>query len=222
MTFKSAYIRLTFFYVFIVMIISVAFSLIIYELSYQELGRGLGKQVRTICDHPNGSQQCAPPMELERIRLAQLDESRGNIVSGLVYFNVLILVLSSAVSYLLAKRTLQPIEQMMEAQNRFTADASHELKTPLTAIRSEIEVNLRDGKMSLSEAKKLLASNLEEVSKLEGKNDVLTSEVKRFETARTKWENEKQGLIKRIQELETEIDKLIKKQCSESKSQEVS
>lgn len=55
----------------------------------------------------------------------------------------------------------------MEAQNRFTADASHELRTPLAAMRSEIEVGLRDEKISLTETKKLLTSNLEEISKLE-------------------------------------------------------
>jgi len=55
----------------------------------------------------------------------------------------------------------------MEAQNRFTADASHELRTPLTAMRTEIEVAIRDKKMNLLEARELLNSNLEEISKLE-------------------------------------------------------
>jgi signal transduction histidine kinase len=62
---------------------------------------------------------------------------------------------------------LQPLEDAIEEQNRFTADASHELKTPLAALRSEIEVALRDQKFGISDAKKLLNSNLEEIEKLE-------------------------------------------------------
>jgi signal transduction histidine kinase len=73
----------------------------------------------------------------------------------------------------LAKHTLKPIEQAMEAQNRFTADASHELRTPLTAMRSEIEVNLRNKQLNTTDAKKLLQSNLEEIEKLESLSNAL-------------------------------------------------
>ena len=57
-------------------------------------------------------------------------------------------VLSAIASYFLAKRTLRPIENAMAAQARFTADASHELRTPLAAMKTEIEVALRDKKMN--------------------------------------------------------------------------
>jgi signal transduction histidine kinase len=56
---------------------------------------------------------------------------------------------------------------MVEEQKRFVSDASHELRTPLTSLRTEIEVALRDKKMDLSDAKKLLGSNLEEVDKMQ-------------------------------------------------------
>jgi len=62
---------------------------------------------------------------------------------------------------------MQPIEQALEAQSQFTADASHELRTPLTAMKTEIEVAMRDKLLNISDAKKLLKSNLEEIEKLE-------------------------------------------------------
>jgi len=60
---------------------------------------------------------------------------------------------------------LARLEASFEAQRRFTADASHELRSPLTALKGEIELALRrerDGK----EYRRVLESNLEEVDRL--------------------------------------------------------
>jgi len=175
MHFKIAYLKLTLFYVLIVMVISVGFSVAIYQISSEELGRGLGRQTGILRDFPMNMPTSKNPIiqDLENIRLQQLEESSNNLQHNLIYFNLLILILSFVISYFLAKRTLKPIEEAMEEQNRFTADASHELKTPLTAMRSEIEVCLRDKKLSTSEAKKLLESNLEEIGKLESLSGAL-------------------------------------------------
>jgi len=48
-------------------------------------------------------------------------------------------------SWLLAARTLRPIREAHERQRRFVADASHEMRTPLTAIRATSENALRLG-----------------------------------------------------------------------------
>jgi signal transduction histidine kinase len=40
----------------------------------------------------------------------------------------------------LTRRSLQPVEQTMATLQQFTADASHELRSPLTAIKTAIEV----------------------------------------------------------------------------------
>jgi signal transduction histidine kinase len=77
------------------------------------------------------------------------------------------LVTGFFVSSILARRSLRPLEEMLSAQSRFTSDAAHELRTPLTAMKTEIEVSLRDKKLSKDEAVEVLESNLEEVQKLE-------------------------------------------------------
>ncbi len=167
MTFKAAYIKLTLFYVFIVMLISISFSVVIYRISYRELNFGLRRQMRILQDLPNPMMGPEHMSDLENVRAEQLGLSNRTLEMNLIYFNIIILFLSGLLSYWLARRTLKPIEQMVDAQNRFTADASHELRTPLTSMRTEIEVNLRDKKLAVDDAKRLLTSNLEEIAKLE-------------------------------------------------------
>jgi len=173
MTFKSAYIHLTIYYVLTAMTINIAFSAAIYQISSSELGRGLNRQTGILRNLPNDHMIPSMMQDLENIRLEQMETSSNHLQLNLLYFNLLILALSAFSGYFFAKRTMHPIEEMVEAQNRFTADASHELRTPLTAMRSEIEVGLRDEKITLSEQKKLLESNLEEIEKLESLSSAL-------------------------------------------------
>jgi len=163
MTFKKAYLKLTLFYVLIVMVISLVFSFTIFNISAREISRGFGKENKIFRDlQKNGG----PPFS-EEMRLAQIEEINRNLKMNLIYFNLFILVISAISSYFLAQKTLEPIEEAMLAQTRFTADASHELRTPLAAIKTEIEVALRNKKLGTTHFKKLLKSNLEEINKLE-------------------------------------------------------
>ncbi|MDH4227874.1 MAG: ATP-binding protein [Deltaproteobacteria bacterium] len=50
---------------------------------------------------------------------------------------------------------------------QFTADASHELKTPLTVMKGELEIALR-GRLSNEEMQEVLKSTLEEVDRMSG------------------------------------------------------
>ncbi len=165
-------LRLTSAYLAIIMIISVTFSVAVYEISVNALQDGFMRQSRMLEDDFGRGPLSFHP-QLDRLRLEQIEETKSDIAINLTIINILILVLGGLGSYFLAQRNLRPIEEALEAQTRFTADASHELRTPLTAMMTEIEVALRDKKLNLNEAKKLLESNLEEIDKLRSLSDGL-------------------------------------------------
>lgn len=170
--FEWAAIKLSVFYVLIAMVISISFSVAIFNISKNELGRGIGRTFRVI--NQCSLEKLPPGFEnLEHARVEQISEINNHLKGQLIYFNLIILLISSGLSYFLARKTLHPLEQAMESQNRFTADASHELRTPLAAMRAEIEVAIRDKNLSKDEAKKILESNIEEISKLEILSDTL-------------------------------------------------
>jgi two-component system OmpR family sensor kinase len=60
---------------------------------------------------------------------------------------------------------LARIDDAFETQRRFTADASHELRSPLTALRGELELALRRER-SPEEYRRVIASSLEEAVRL--------------------------------------------------------
>ncbi len=167
--FHSATIRLTLWYLAIIMLVSAAFSWALYATTDRELRLGLRRQAGIIRQFPGYTSFLAQPQDFE----TQLAEAEGHLQLDLLFVNLLILGGGGAASYFLAKRTLRPIEEALDVQSRFTADASHELRTPLTAMRTEIEVALREKKIGPAEAKALLTSNLEEIAKLEALSGAL-------------------------------------------------
>jgi signal transduction histidine kinase len=87
--------------------------------------------------------------------------------------DLVILVLAAGIGYVLAGRTLKPVEASHEAQRLFAAHASHELRTPLAIMRNDIEVLLRDPRLPPEQVRLTLASSLEEIQKMTGMTEDL-------------------------------------------------
>ncbi len=164
--FHSARIQLTAWYLLIIMLISIFFSVVIYKTLTFELDRIEKIQRLRI-------ERVLPQPRTFFLDPEIIKETKSRLIVTLTIINAVILGASAGAGYFLAGRTLQPIKEMVDEQNRFITDASHELRTPLTSLQSEIEVNLRDKKLTLRNAKKLLESNLEEVHNLQILSDDL-------------------------------------------------
>lgn len=163
--FTSATLKLTAWYLIFLVAICLIFSFIIFELSTSEISSRLERlQIRV-----EGSERTVTlpgPLTLTDVRLSQTEQAKASIFVGLVYMNLAVVSLGGIGSFILARRTLRPIEEAHEAQSRFTSDASHELRTPLAVMKSEIQVALRDDSLKKAEYRELMSSTLEEVDKL--------------------------------------------------------
>lgn len=158
--FKTARLKLTGWYLLIIMIISMAFSLVIYRASVFELRRFAEAQ-------QNRFERRTPPFPTIKIDEELISEANGRIRNSLLIINLGILIFSSTLGYYLSGKTLDPIREMMDEQDRFISDASHELKTPITALRTSMEVSLRDKELASPESKQILNANLADVIRLQ-------------------------------------------------------
>jgi len=98
---------------------------------------------------------------------------KRRIIIVLVLVNNSIFILAGLLGYMLAGRTLKPIKDMVDEQNRFVSDASHEFRTPLTVLKSTLEVNLRDKNLTLAQAKNVIAGSVQDVNTLQSLSDSL-------------------------------------------------
>jgi two-component system, OmpR family, sensor histidine kinase CiaH len=169
--YQSATLKLTGWYLCLVMSISVVFSCVIYYFATNALAGSLAAQTRRIY-------QLYPVFSDDRQFVSNPDLTHGahQILFDLLYFNLLVLVVAGFASYWLAQRTLRPIQASNETQKRFVADASHELRTPVTSLKMSSEVALSDPSLSKEALRDILKSNLEEADKL----DVLLSNLLRL------------------------------------------
>lgn len=202
--FNSARTKLTLYYLTIIMIISLFFSVIIYKGTTFELSRIENMQrIR----RPNLQFVIDPDI---------IRETKARIFISLLSLNVVILGFSGISGYFLAGKTLDPIKEMMDEQKEFVSNASHELRTPLASLKSQIEVGLRDKNMTLQEARTLLNSNLEDVNNMTNLSNYLLK-LNKFQSENTKIEFKKvelSSVVKKAigkQKVKTKFEKTIVK-----------
>jgi len=172
--FTSARIKLTFWYFVMITLLTGSITTLFYvqtgrvlEHEYDRIERRLQREGvgQPILD---GFQQLDTPVMpgLRRLLPGDIVLAREKILWQLILINFGIVGVFTSIGYWWAGRTLAPIQIAHEMQQRFIGDAAHELKTPITAMRTALEVSLMDSTLNQSN-QKVLSENLTDVKALE-------------------------------------------------------
>ena len=163
--FDKATLKLTAIYTAVIMVISIAFSVCLGMVTVGEL-----KQPYQI---PSLFKELRVDEDFTKVYKIRTQSVESKVWASLALININMLIIAAALSYLLARWTLKPIERAMDDETRFVSDASHELRTPLATMRMENEILLRDKDAKKEDYRQQLQSNLEEIDKLRQLTDTL-------------------------------------------------
>lgn len=168
--FFSTRITLTLMYVVTTMVVIVVFSIGLFQFTTHNIRiarppkpeiditiRDMKQQPLLVLGEGEFPRPIFNRSDVEKeIRKQMVQEIKENII----ILDVLLLFIVSVCGYILSGFALRPIEKSYTIQKKFIADASHDLRTPLAIMQSEIEVALLDKK---GDHTPVLASSLEEV-----------------------------------------------------------
>lgn len=116
-----------------------------------------------------------PPLPEEETQFEQpeiphdelsLHEFQEHLIDILLIVDASVLVIAALASYIFARRTLKPIEELYAEQEQFVADVAHELRTPLAVFKA--------GSQSILNKDRAVLEYKEFISELEEETDRLT------------------------------------------------
>ncbi len=159
-------------YTFILSLILIAFSIALSITYNNDVTRIVLQQ-----DFGNHVPRTLSRTEL-RLVLAQVRALRYTSRLDIIVIDIITIFIGGALSFFLAGKTLKPIQKSLVSQKVFIADASHELKSPVTVIQSACEVALRSSTKSKEDYKQVLITVHEQSLRI-GKliNDLLSLSV---------------------------------------------
>lgn len=90
--------------------------------------------------------------------------TREGLYGELISFLIVAILITTIFSYVIARITLKPVRTALSSQKRFIGDIAHELRTPLSIIKTNIEVALLNKNIN-PEVEEMLHSNREELDR---------------------------------------------------------
>lgn len=93
-------------------------------------------------------------------------QSQRQIISTFIYSAIMMIIIAAIASFFLARRSVRGFISSLEKQKQFVNDASHELKTPLSIVQSNLENILARSEATVYDVSEEIASALKEVNRL--------------------------------------------------------
>ncbi len=157
--FQKARLKLTILYSFIFLILFWTLSAGVYEWMNGNFGDKQRKDFdRYTHQEQNFFENFSPTESPSDIVMDELRDT-------LVIFDMLLLLLIPAITWFLTGRTLKPVQEASERERQFFTDASHDLRTPLTILKGEIDLAIQKDQ-TIKDYKNSLESGKEEVDRL--------------------------------------------------------
>ncbi len=153
-TFFRAKLKLTSFYIATLLIVIIVFSIMLYTLFVNNISSNFEFEEENYSDIEENSQDIILSNAINRLKLV------------LIFTDIGIILIISGLAYFLAGKTLQPIKKSLDEQKRFISDSAHELRTPLSIMKTGIETSAIEKNQTLKDYKDLNEDLLEEVDKL--------------------------------------------------------
>ena len=100
------------------------------------------------------------------VDITNLQTSFKHMLYTSIEIGIFVLVVFFILSYLLSSWALKPVEEAWSKQKQFVADASHELKTPLTVILADSDVLLNHDQDSIFQQKQWITSIQSEANRM--------------------------------------------------------
>jgi signal transduction histidine kinase len=121
--------------------------------------------------HENG-QVISQNIKLETYQIIFVDvtdsyNTLNQLLTTFLIVGVTMLVIIYFISLYFANRAIRPIKESWEKQKQFVADASHELKTPLTIIRANADALLTNQEDPIKKQRKWLDYIQQEITRME-------------------------------------------------------
>ena len=98
--------------------------------------------------------------------VSQTAQARARLMLNMIIMGLFVLAVVFFLSFVFANRAIRPVDDSMNRQKRFIADASHELKTPLAIIDASSEAMLADSDASVASQSKWLGRIGEESNRM--------------------------------------------------------
>ncbi len=152
--FLKARLKLTFFYIAILLIVIIAFSIMLYTLFVNNIASNFEFEEESYSEAETIPEYVILNNAINRLKLVLIATDIG------------IILIISGLSYFLAGKTLQPIKKSLDEQKRFVSDSAHELRTPLSIMKTGIETIALEKNQTLEDYKTLNKDLLEEVDRL--------------------------------------------------------